>query len=59
MLVLGDFTDMAPFKTLGDKRYIRLLFQRPNQLWIGDYHGSVAALGPRPRALRHPPPLRV
>jgi len=25
-------------KTLGDKRYIRLLFQRPNQLWIGDYH---------------------
>jgi len=46
-------------KTLGDKHYIRLLFQRPNQLWIGDYHGSVAALGPRPRALRHPPPLRV
>jgi putative transposase len=25
-------------KTLGDKRYIRLLFQRPNQLWVGDYH---------------------
>jgi transposase InsO family protein len=25
-------------KTLGDKRYIRLLFERPNQLWIGDYH---------------------
>jgi len=25
-------------RTLGDKRYIRLLFQRPNQLWVGDYH---------------------
>ena len=25
-------------KTLGDKRYIRLLFERPNQFWIGDYH---------------------
>lgn len=24
--------------TLGDKRYIRLLFERPNQFWIGDYH---------------------
>lgn len=25
-------------KTLGDKRRIRMLFSRPNQLWIGDYH---------------------
>jgi transposase InsO family protein len=25
-------------RTLGDKRYIRLLFACPNQLWIGDYH---------------------
>jgi transposase InsO family protein len=25
-------------KTRGDKRYIRLLFARPNQLWLGDYH---------------------
>jgi transposase InsO family protein len=25
-------------RTLGDKRYIRLLFARPNQLWVGDYH---------------------
>jgi transposase InsO family protein len=25
-------------RTLGDKRYIRLLFARPNQFWIGDYH---------------------
>jgi putative transposase len=25
-------------RTLGDKRYIRLLFERPNQLWVGDYH---------------------
>ncbi|MEK7445520.1 MAG: helix-turn-helix domain-containing protein, partial [candidate division NC10 bacterium] len=24
-------------KTLGDKRYIRLLFERPNQFWVGDY----------------------
>jgi putative transposase len=25
-------------RTLGAKRYIRLLFQRPNQCWVGDYH---------------------
>jgi putative transposase len=25
-------------RTLGDKRYIRLLFARPNQFWVGDYH---------------------
>lgn len=25
-------------RTLGDKRYIRLLCARPNQLWVGDYH---------------------
>lgn len=25
-------------KTLGDKRFTRLLFERPNQFWIGDYH---------------------
>lgn len=25
-------------KTLGDKRFTRLLFQRPNQFWVGDYH---------------------
>jgi transposase InsO family protein len=25
-------------RTLGDKRDIRLLFERPNQLWVGDYH---------------------
>ena len=25
-------------KTLGDKRFIRMLFERPNQLWVGDYH---------------------
>jgi len=25
-------------RTLGDKRYIRLLFERPNQLWVGDSH---------------------
>jgi putative transposase len=25
-------------RSLGDKRYIRLLFERPNQFWVGDYH---------------------
>jgi len=25
-------------KSLGDKRYIRLLFERPNRFWVGDYH---------------------
>ena len=25
-------------RTLGDKRYLRLLFERPNQFWVGDYH---------------------
>jgi len=25
-------------RTLGDKRDIRLLFERPNQFWVGDYH---------------------
>jgi putative transposase len=25
-------------KTLGNKRYIRMLFERPNQLWVGAYH---------------------
>lgn len=25
-------------KTLGDKRYIRMLFEHPNDLWVGDYH---------------------
>lgn len=25
-------------RTLGDKRYVRMLFERPNQLWVGDYH---------------------
>ena len=25
-------------KTLGAKRYIRLLFEPPSELWVGDYH---------------------
>jgi len=25
-------------KTLGNKRFIRMLFDRPNRFWIGDYH---------------------
>lgn len=27
-------------KTLGDKRFIRMLFDRPNQFWVGDYHDA-------------------
>lgn len=27
-------------KTLGDKRFIRMLFERPNQFWVGDYHDA-------------------
>ncbi len=44
-------------RTLGDKRYIRLLFERPNQFWVGDPR-SAAALGPHAAALPYPPPLR-
>jgi transposase InsO family protein len=34
-------------KTLGAKRYIRLLFERPNQFWIGDYHEAPILYEPR------------
>jgi len=34
-------------KTLGDKRYIRMLFERPNQLWVGDYHEAPILFNPR------------
>jgi putative transposase len=27
-------------KTLGAKRFIRMMFDRPNQLWVGDYHDA-------------------
>jgi putative transposase len=34
-------------RTLGDKRYIRMLFERPNQLWVGDYHEAPILFNPR------------
>ena len=34
-------------RTLGDKRYIRMLFERPNQLWVGDYHEAPILFDPR------------
>jgi len=33
-------------KTLGDKRYIRMLFEQPNQLWVGDYHEAPILFDP-------------
>jgi transposase InsO family protein len=33
-------------KTLGDKRYIRMLFEHPNQLWVGDYHEAPILFNP-------------
>lgn len=27
-------------KTLGAKRFIKMMFDRPNQLWVGDYHDA-------------------
>jgi len=35
-------------KTLGDKRYTRLLFERPNQFGIGDYHEAPLRWDPTP-----------
>jgi transposase InsO family protein len=39
-------------KTLGAKRYIRLLFERPNQFWIGDYHEAPILYEPRTNSFR-------
>jgi transposase InsO family protein len=39
-------------KTLGAKRYIRLLFERPNQFWIGDYHEAPILYVPRTDSFR-------
>src|SRR5919106_1169637 len=39
-------------KTLGAKRYIRLLFERPNQFWIGDYHESPILYEPKTDSFR-------
>jgi putative transposase len=34
-------------RTLGSKRHIRLLFARPNQLWVGDYHEAPLLFDPQ------------
>lgn len=34
-------------RTLGDKRYIRMLFELPNQFWVGDYHEAPILYDPR------------
>jgi putative transposase len=39
-------------KTLGAKRYIRMLFERPNQFWIGDYHEAPILYEPRTNGFR-------
>jgi transposase InsO family protein len=39
-------------RTLGDKRFIRMLFERPNQLWVGDYHEAPILLDPRTESFR-------
>ncbi len=39
-------------KTLGAKRFIRLLFERPNQFWIGDYHEAPILYLPRTDSFR-------
>jgi len=33
-------------KTLGDKRFIRMLFERPNEFWLGDYHEAPILFDP-------------
>jgi transposase InsO family protein len=39
-------------KTLGDKRYIRMLFERPNQFWVGDYHEAPLLFDPKTERYR-------
>ncbi len=39
-------------RTLGDKRYIRMLFERPNQLWVGDYHEAPILFNPQNKRFR-------
>ncbi|MFH1185800.1 MAG: DDE-type integrase/transposase/recombinase [Chloroflexota bacterium] len=34
-------------RSLGDKRYIRMLFERPNQFWVGDYHEAPILFDPK------------
>jgi transposase InsO family protein len=39
-------------KTLGAKRYIRLLFEQPNEFWVGDYHEAPIQYEPRTDSFR-------
>jgi putative transposase len=39
-------------RTLGDKRYIRLLFERPNQFWVGDSHEAPVLWDPAHQRFR-------
>lgn len=39
-------------KTLGDKRFIRMMFDRPNQLWVGDYHDAPLLFDPMVQRFR-------
>lgn len=39
-------------KTLGTKRFIRLQMERPNQLWVGDYHEAPILWDPVRQAWR-------
>jgi putative transposase len=39
-------------KTLGAKRYIRLLFEHPNDFWVGDYHEAPILYVPRTDSFR-------
>lgn len=39
-------------RTLGDKRYIRMLFEQPNQLWVGDYHEAPILFVPHTQRFR-------
>jgi transposase InsO family protein len=39
-------------KTLGAKRYIRLLFEHPNDFWVGDYHEAPILYDPRSGSYR-------
>lgn len=39
-------------RTLGNKRYIRMLFDRPNQFWVGDYHDAPILWDPSTQGFR-------
>lgn len=50
-LALAGFSRRR-LKTLGDKRYIRLQFDRPNQFWIGDYKDAAILWDPQVERFR-------